>query len=171
MASAEAVTSIADTERRSPRGAAFVYVTAVVVVLALVWVISFAWWLLLPEARIVVVEVPRGTAQAIARGERPEVIPSTLLLRRGDTLAIQNEDDVVHRVGVTSIAPNHTERITVDAAMLEGPALLCTIHPSGALSVSALARPGIEATIFPTLFAGIPIAWSVVAAIAIIRRL
>ena len=116
MASAEAVTSIADTEGRSPRGAAFAYVTAVVVVLALVWVISFAWWLLLPEARIVVVEVPRGTAQAIARGERPEVIPSTLLLRRGDTLAIQNEDDVVHRVGVTSIAPNHTERITAIAA-------------------------------------------------------
>jgi hypothetical protein len=175
MASAEAVSSIGrpgrHTEGRPPRGAAFVYGSAVVTVFALVWIVSFAWWQLLPEARIVALEVPRGTAAAIARGERPEVIPSTLLLRRGDTLAIRNDDDVVHRVGLVSIAPNYTERITVDAAMLSGPALLCTIHPSGALSISALARPGIEATIFPTLFAGIPIAWSVVAAIMVVRRL
>ena len=158
-------------EGRSPRGAAFVYVTALVVVFGLVWLVSLAWWLLLPSSRIVALDIPAGTAAAIARGEQPDVIPSTLLLRRGDTLAIRNEDVVVHRVGLMSIAPDHTERITVDAAMLDGPALLCTIHPSGALSVSALARPGIEATIFPTLFAGIPIAWSVLAAIFIMRRL
>lgn len=171
FAAEAAVSMSAHHEGRSHRGAAFVYVTALAIVFGLVWSVSFAWWLMLPTSRIVALDVPPGTAAAIARGEQPDVIPSTLLLRRGDTLAIRNEDDVVHRVGLMSIAPGRTERVTVDEAMLNGPALLCTIHPSGALSISALARPGIEATIFPTLFAGIPIAWSVLTAIFIIRRL
>jgi hypothetical protein len=171
MASAEAATNLTHTEGRPERGAAFVYGAAVALVFALAWFVSLAWWLLLPEARIVAIEVPRGTAQAIARGENPGVIPSTLLLRRGDTLAIRNDDDVVHRVGLVSIAPGWTERITVDAAMLDGPALLCTIHPSGALSISALARPGIEVTVIPTLIAGIPSAFALVVALMVIRRL
>ena len=62
------------------------------------------------------------------------MIPTTLLLRRGDTLAIHNEDEVMHRVGYRTIAPGSTARITVDATLLEGPALLCTFHASGALS-------------------------------------
>jgi len=160
-----------DNEGRSPRGAAFAYVSAVATVMALAWFVSLAWWLLLPEARIVSLEVPLGTSAAIARGESPDVIPSTLLLRRGDTLAIRNDDDVVHRVGLYSIAPNRTERIVVDQAMLTGAALLCTIHPSGALSISALARPGVEATIIPTLIAGIPISFALVVALMVMRRL
>ena len=46
-----------------------------------------------------------------------DVIPSTLLLRRGDTLAIQNQDTAVHRIGLVSVAPGTTARIPVDARM------------------------------------------------------
>ena len=55
--------------------------------------------------------------------------------------------------------------------MLTGAALLCTIHPSGALSISALARPGVEATIIPTLIAGVPISLALVVALMVMRRL
>ena len=158
-------------EGRPLRGAAFVYGATVAICFGLVWIVSLAWWLLLPDARVVGLEVPAGTAAAIARGQSVDVIPTTLLLRQGDTLVIQNQDGAVHRIGVVSIAPGATARIPVDQALLNGSALLCTIHPSGALSISALARPGIESTIFPTLFAGVPIAWAVVVAIVIIRRL
>lgn len=154
-----------------PGGAAFVYGGAVAACLAIAWTVSLAWWLLLPETRTVSIEVPRGTATAIARGESPAVIPSTLLLRRGDTLAIRNDDDVTHRVGIAVIAPGATARIPVDAALLDSPVLLCTIHPSGALGISALARPGLEATIIPTLLAGVPMAFALVVAIAVVRRL
>jgi len=158
-------------EGRPHMGTAFVYALTIATCMGLVWIVSLAWWLLLPETRIVPLEVPRGTAAAIARGESVDVIPSTLLLRRGDTLVIGNDDEVVHRVGYALIPPGQTARIIADNALLDGPALLCTIHPSGALSISALARPGIEATIIPTLIAGLPISMAVVVAVTIIRRL
>ncbi|MFA7249124.1 MAG: hypothetical protein WC273_05765 [Dehalococcoidia bacterium] len=132
---------------------------------------ALAWWLLLPPARIVALDVPPGTAAAIARGETVDVIPSTLSLHRGDTLAIANNDVVVHRVGLASIPPGTTARILVDAALLNAPALLCTIHPSGSLGVSELARPGIEATLIPMLIGGVPTAFAVVVAIMVMRRL
>jgi len=148
-----------------------VYGEAVALSVALVWLVMLAWWLLLPSARVVVLNVPAGTAASIARGEQPDVIPSTLLLRRGDTLAIHNNDVVVHRVGLVSVIPGTTARIPVDAGLLDGPSLMCSLHPSGAISISALARPGIESTIFPTLLAGIPVAISVVVALSLVRRL
>lgn len=171
MAATQAARLSTEIADRPPRGAVAVYATGVALVIAATWFVSLMWWLLLPEARIVSLEVPLGTAAAVARGESPDVIPTTLLLRRGDTLAVRNEDDVVHRIGLYSIAPGHTERMVVDEAMLSGARLLCTIHPSGALSISALARPGIEATIIPTLIAGIPISFALVVAMMVIRRL
>ncbi len=159
------------TSGRPDRGAVVAYGGAIAICMGLAWIVSLAWWLLLPQSRIVSIEVPPGTSAAIARGESPDVIPSTLLLRRGDTLAIRNDDDVVHRIGVVSVPPGTTARIQVDAALLGGPALLCTVHPSGALSIAALARPGMEATIIPTLLAGIPVSISLLVALIVVRRL
>lgn len=166
-----AIGAVTGTPRSTFQSAALAYGGAIAICFVLAWIVSLAWWLLLPSARTVVLDVPRGTAAAVARGERPSVIPSTLLLRRGDTLAIRNEDVVAHSIGLLMIAPGTTARIPVDAGLLDGPPLLCSIHPSGALSISALARPGIEMTVLPTLLAGVPTAMCLLVAIALVRRL
>lgn len=135
------------------------------------WVVSLAWWLLLPEARTVVLEVPPGTASAIARGEVVSVIPETLVLRLGDTLVIRNDDIVTHTIGPNWLPPSSTVRIPVDAALLSRPQLICSLHPSGVLGLAAPARPGIGTTAFPTVFAGAPISLSAIVAMLVVKRL
>lgn len=148
-----------------------VYGAAVFGAVFIVWIVSLAWWLLLPDARVVPLDIPAGTAEAVARGDAVEVIPDTLELRKGDTLVVRNGDDAVHRPGTEVIPPARTVRIFVGDALLAGRTLFCSIHPSGALGVSLLARPGIMATAIPTAIAGIPVSLSVVVALLIARRL
>ncbi|MDP2326908.1 MAG: hypothetical protein Q8M79_02350 [Dehalococcoidia bacterium] len=147
------------------------YGGVVLVCFALAWIVSFAWWLLLPETRIVALEVPAGTAAAIARGEDVAVIPDSLLLRRGDTLAIRNDDVVVHQIGSELLPPATTVRIPVTSALLDESSLLCSIHPNGVVGISSFARPGILSTAIPTALAGIPVSVSAVVAMFVARRL
>ena len=148
-----------------------VYGAAVLGSLFLVWIVSLAWWLLLPDARVVPLEIPRGTADAVARGEDIEVIPDSLELRKGDTLVVRNDDDTVHRIGNEVIPPARTSRIPVTGALLSGRTLFCSIHPSGAIGVSLLARPGILSTAIPTAIAGVPVSIGVIVALLIGRGL
>ncbi|MGE3960392.1 MAG: hypothetical protein AB7F65_01755 [Dehalococcoidia bacterium] len=148
-----------------------VYAPAVLGATALVWVVSFAWWLLLPDARVVPLHIPGGTAAAVARGEDVAVIPEQLELRQGDTLVVRNADDQVHRIGSEMVPPARTVYIAVTRALLSGQSLLCSIHPSGAIGISTLARPGILSTAIPTAIAGVPIAIALIVAMWIARRL
>jgi hypothetical protein len=148
-----------------------IYGGAIAVCFVVVWVVSLAWWLLLPGARVIALDVPSGTAAAIARGEDVQVIPDTVALRRGDTLVIRNADDVVHQIGDEVLPPGRTTRIEVTRALLGTATLTCSIHPSGAIGVSTLARPGILSTAIPTALAGVPSSLALLVAIAIVRRL
>ena len=137
----------------------------------IVWVISVAWWALLPDARVIALEVPAGTAAAIMRGDDVSVIPDSLALRQGDTLAVRNYDEVVHRIGETWLPPERTTRIPVTRDLLTGASLICSIHPSGAVGVYTLARPTILATAIPTVLAGVPASVALLVALVLARGL
>lgn len=137
----------------------------------LAWGVSFAWWLLLPSTRTVELVLPPGTAEQVAAGRRPAVLPDRLVLRRGDTLAIRNEDAVVHRLGSVVIPPAHTVRVGVTSALLATSGIVCSFHPGGSVGVEPLARPGIERTVIPTLLAGLPLSFALVLSVAIASRL
>ncbi|GMU39707.1 MAG: hypothetical protein AMXMBFR23_05730 [Chloroflexota bacterium] len=160
-------------ERSWPVSSAAVrrYGGAALVCFALCWTVSLAWWLLLPDARIVSIEVPAGTSAAIARGEAVSVIPDRLLLRRGDTLAIRNDDTVVHQVGTDLVPPATTLRIPVTDSLFASGSLSCSIHPNGVLALSPLARPSLASTAIPTLLAGVPTSISAIVALAVVHRL
>lgn len=143
----------------------------VTVCFLLAWGVSLGWWLLLPGTRTVALVVPPGAAESVAAGRRDVTLPDRLELRRGDTLAIRNEDNVVHRVGVSTVPPGHTVRIAVTPALLGVAGLTCSFHPGGSIGVSPLARPGIEHTAIPTLLAGVPLAFALVLSVAIASRL
>lgn len=147
------------------------YVALVLGCFALAWGVSLAWWSLLPGPRTVMLEIPAGTATAIARGETVTVIPATLALRRGDTLAVRNEDASAHFLGTVVIPPGASVRIPVTGSLLDSDSLLCSIHPAGALGIAPLARPGIAATLVPTLLAGLPLALASTVALFVMRRL
>jgi len=147
------------------------YVAAALACIGVAWIVSLAWWLLLPETRTIVLEIPVGTAAAVARGEAIEVIPSTLSLRRGDILVVRNDDNAVHRIGAAFLVPATTTRIAADEALFNGASLLCSIHPSGAIGISPITRPGLERTLIPTLLAGVPMSVALLVAMAAVRHL
>ncbi|TAK79509.1 MAG: hypothetical protein EPO16_01880 [Dehalococcoidia bacterium] len=166
----------AQAERRSSLAtralpAARRYGPMVAACFALAWGISLGWWLLLPGTRTVELVVPQGAAEAVAAGRPDVTLPDRLELRRGDTLAIRNEDVSVHRVGTATVPPGHTVRIAVTTALLGAAGLLCSFHPSGSIGIAPLARPGIWHTAIPTLIAGVPLAFALVLTVAISSRL
>jgi hypothetical protein len=147
------------------------YAPMVAACFLLAWVVALGWWLLLPSTRTVELVLPPGTAAQVAAGERPAVVPDRLVLRRGDTLAIRNEDTVPHRLGSTAVPPAQTVRVAVTPALFAVSGLLCSFHPGGSVGVEPLARPGIERTVIPTLLAGVPLSIALVFSVAVASRL
>ncbi len=104
---------------------------------------------------IVLVAIPVGTADRIARGEATSPIPGDLRLRPGDTLVIRNDDVVGHAFGGYAIAAGAAFVLPVGAA--DGGRFVCSFHPSGTLALEvegAVSPGGIAVT---SLLVGLPI--------------
>ena len=57
------------------------------------------------------------------------------------------------------------------AGFFTGGSLVCSVHPSGAISVAPQARPGLEATAFPTMLLAVPLTIASLLALGIARKL
>ncbi len=132
---------------------------SVVIVLAISWLLSLAWWAILEpisaEARTTTLVIPRGTAEAVARGEEPPFIPNSLTIGRNGRVRVVNEDVAPHSVGAWTVPPGGSA-IIEPAATGEG--VTCTITPTGVMPVFLDERPPITTTFLPALMLGIPAA-------------
>jgi hypothetical protein len=137
----------------------------------LAWAAAFAWWWLLPPSQTVELTIPAGTAGAVAAGAVPPGLPGELAVRVGDTLAVRNLDDIPHRIGPLWVAAGASDYTPVGKSFFAGGALVCTIHPAGALAVAPRARPSVAVTIPVALLAGVPMGLAAVIALGIVRRL
>lgn len=85
------------------------------------------------RSETIVVDVPPGTAERLAAGERVELLPRTLQVSVGDRLEIHNRDEVVHQVGPYDVAAGQSLAQTFTTpGTLEG---LCTLHESGQVTI------------------------------------
>jgi len=135
------------------------------------WGMVFIAWALLPSSRTVELVIPHGTAARIALGEVVDTLPTTLLLRRGDTLLLINEDEQPHRIGSVWVDPAMRTRTIVTKEFQDAGSLLCSFHPGGSIGVSPQSRPGLGATVIPTLLLIIPLSLITVGTLTITRRL
>ena len=79
--------------------------------------------------RTIVVDVPRGAAARIARGEDLQVVPDRIDARVGDTLRLVNHDVRSHSVGPFLVGPGQrVESRLARAGTYEG---ACTLHRDG----------------------------------------
>ena len=62
----------------------------------------------------VILTIPVGTAEKVARGEQPPSIPVGMVFVVGDTLVVKNEDDVDHKLGQLWIPANSTARLALN---------------------------------------------------------
>jgi plastocyanin len=77
--------------------------------------------------RTIVIDVPRGAAAQVARGEDPGLVPDRIEARVGDTLRLVNRDTRSHMIGPFLVGPGQSvESRLARAGSYEGE---CTLHP------------------------------------------
>ncbi len=91
-----------------------------------------------PAGRTITIDVPRGTAARIARGERVAVVPLRLDARVGDRLALVNHDTRTHALGPFLVSPG--QRMTTLLARAGTYKGTCTVH-AGRRSMSIVVHP------------------------------
>ena len=64
--------------------------------------------------REIVLTIPAGTSDQIARGEQPPSIPENMTFVVGDTLVVKNEDGVDHKLGPLWIPANSSAQLSLD---------------------------------------------------------
>lgn len=77
--------------------------------------------------REIVLTIPPGTAEQVARGEQPPSIPVNMTFVVGDTLVVKNEDSVDHKLGPLWIPANSAAQLSLDQE--ESFAYECTFQP------------------------------------------
>ena len=64
--------------------------------------------------REIVLTIPAGTADQIARGEQPPTIPENMTFVVGDRLVVNNEDAVDHKLGPLWIPAKSSAQLALD---------------------------------------------------------
>ena len=77
--------------------------------------------------REIVLTIPAGTAEQVARGEQPPSIPQNMTFVVGDKLIVKNEDAVDHKLGPLWIPANSSAQLSLDQE--ENLAFECTFQP------------------------------------------
>src|SRR5688572_11427454 len=60
----------------------------------------------------ILLTIPNGAADQVARGEQPPSIPESMIFVVGDTLIVQNQDVVDHKLGTLWIPANSSARLS-----------------------------------------------------------
>jgi hypothetical protein len=77
--------------------------------------------------RQIVLTIPPGTADQVARGEQPPSIPQNMTFVVGDTLVVKNEDSVDHKLGPLWIPASSSAQLSLDQE--ESFAYECSFQP------------------------------------------
>lgn len=104
----------------------------------------------------VVLTIPNGTAEQVARGEQPPSIPDNMIFVVGDVLTVKNEDVVDHKLGTLWIPANASASISLG----EEQNLLfeCSFQPSNYFGLDVHKALTMQTRIFGILYAGLPMA-------------
>ena len=104
---------------------------SIVIALLLGALISEVPFLFLQETarppREVILTIPAGTAEQIARGEQSPSIPENMTFVVGDRLVVRNEDSVDHKLGPLWIPANSSAQLALDQE--QSLAYECTFQP------------------------------------------
>lgn len=103
----------------------------------------------------VVLTIPKGTAEQVARGEQPPTIPDNMIFVVGDTLTVRNEDVVDHKLGPLWIPANSSAQLPLgDVASL---AFQCSFQPSKYFGIDVREPLTVNTRILGILLSGLPL--------------
>jgi len=102
----------------------------------------------------VVLTIPKGTAEQVARGEQPPSIPANMLFVVGDTLVVKNEDTVDHKLGPLWIPANSSAQLSLDEE--ENLAFECSFQPGNYFGLDVHQPLTLATRLFGISYVGIP---------------
>jgi hypothetical protein len=104
--------------------------------------------------RVIVLTIPPGTAQQVARGEQPPSIPKDMIFIVGDVLIIKNQDSVPHELGPLYIPPDSSAHLSFDTK--ENYSYSCSFQPNKAFGLDVREAVTPYTRFIGILFAGLP---------------
>lgn len=102
----------------------------------------------------IVLTIPRGTAEQVARGEQPPTLPTDMIFVVGDTLVIKNEDVVDHKLGPLWIPANSSAQLMLGQA--ESLAYECSFQPGNYFGLDVRDALTSGTRLYGILYAGLP---------------
>jgi len=105
--------------------------------------------------RDVILTIPAGTAEKVARGEQPPAIPQGMIFVVGDTLVVKNEDNVDHKLGQLWIPANSSARLALNEE--QNMMFECSFQPGNYFGLDVRQALTLGTRIYGILYAGIPI--------------
>ena len=102
----------------------------------------------------VLLTIPDGTAERVARGEKSPSLPENMIFVVGDTLVVKNEDSVDHKLGPLWIPANSSAELPLGQE--ENLAYECTFQPGNYFGLDVREPLTSGTRIFGIIFAGLP---------------
>ena len=105
--------------------------------------------------REIVLTIPAGTAEKVARGEQPPSIPRDMVFVVGDTLVMKNEDNVDHNLGQLWIPANSSARLALNEE--QNMAFECSFQAGSYFGLDVRQSLTWGTRIYGIFYAGIPL--------------
>ena len=106
--------------------------------------------------REIVLTIPAGTAEQVARGEQPPSIPENMIFVVGDLLIVTNEDSVDHKLGSLWIPANSSAQLALEQE--ENLAYECTFQPGKYFGLEVREPLTIGTRIYGIVYVALPMA-------------
>ena len=106
--------------------------------------------------REIVLTIPAGTADQVARGEQPPSIPENMTFVVGDKFVVRNEDSVDHKLGPLWIPANSSAQLSLDQE--ESLAYECSFQPGNYFGLDVHEPLTLGTRIFGIFYVGFPLA-------------
>ena len=103
----------------------------------------------------VILTIPAGTAEKVARGEQSPSIPQDMVFVVGDTLVVKNEDDVDHKLGQLWIPANSSAQLALNEE--QNMAFECSFQPGNYFGLDVRQSLTFGTRVYGSLYAGIPL--------------
>ena len=100
--------------------------------------------------------IPEGAADQVARGQQPPSIPESMIFVVGDILVVQNQDVVDHKLGPLWIPANSSAQLSLDRE--ESLAFECSFQSDNYLGLDVHQSLTLSTRIYGIWYAGLPMA-------------
>jgi hypothetical protein len=104
----------------------------------------------------IVLTIPAGTAERVSRGEQPPSIPQNMIFVVGDTLVVDNQDSVDHKLGPLWIPANSSAQLSLNQK--ESFAYECTFQPGSYFGLDVREALTLSTRLYGITYVGLPIA-------------